>query len=1379
MGAWDNLSIREKADMMRAAIRNGITTLPEIKQAYNEFAEGGDTVEEWVNAIYQNNPKEKFLGEPEHHYDFTQSKEWADAHGYYPDARGHRDDRVKKPTHPSHPSRGTWEGDKFVLSELGMQNPNYTLFGLNDGGQDSQAVLTYQGGSVIPEITATPNGNYIYNPYDNIRLRYPEGGNIYGSGGQKKSGGSFYQTHRARWFNFLCKKGVNPVKAERLASYFSAQDALESGHGTSSAAKQKNNYGGMQRLDKKTNKMVNVSYGSIDDYMNAKWKMMNNRFGRALNAKSIQEYSNLLNDPKYHGKGYMYALYEGYRDGKPLDVARQTQHMNNYTRILMDIAGEKGFKGAPVPEGVESNDLSIVQPENPYTQFIPFEPFNPQAFNNPQAFVAPTREQFEVEQPIVEAAKDYAYSPEQLEREERRQGLNNLSFILGMMNGGNGSSFADTIGMLTGNIAANGGKIHIKPENRGKFTALKKRTGHSATWFKEHGTPAQRKMATFALNAAKWKHGNGGNLYLFGGENDNNPRPVTTGGAGYIPSNYGQGAIDYVRKTLYDNILPWGYNDIPQRVYNAVVRNKKEEDETRDRAIRDDLFATYLQIPNSERHSIDGGKATLSKSKYKPKGATKDKPTYKFDELTPPAEYGILAYAGQVPGGLNIQGESYLPIGKNRVIYPNDINAFSELEGLGQFTVGRGHDNKGEYISYYDSWDLGNTKNPYKDMSLGIGRSFNIYDRIYLDDYYGVPSPYRGSSYLPEVTVTGKKRRKGRKHGYGGNLYDGTTEDTQQMNIPYAGELPDVTVIPRRIANKAWDKVQERWIGDIPTYYAVNPETGKEEMLREIGNGKYSTYDDRHVFDVLGAEAAKKQKEQWIKNGGNASDFDKVMLGTLGLGLTPIALPEIAAGVSTALANPYVDAGLTSYFGAHGLNHAISEGIDGWGDAVTTALELAPLGRLAKPLYEGIVQPGVRLFNSPLTGNWTTIGNKQYRLSPNSLGANGSSIEQRIPQITAENAVSITPELDAAYKEAVESGNRPEALRLLEQAYLKSGIPRTDVTVTPDGHAVGWYHGSEWGNHTIFDSSAMNATIGGTSAHGKVKGNFLTTDIPSAMRYAGSSRYSSADVPEYTSPQTFSEKVKDLLGVYKPRRLYPAERVGDYAPKPERMFDTKGKPAIDHLDKVDNVVYPLYVNPGEDIMRLDFQGKPWSQSPVEFPNNFYLRRHIRDDIAKTYRDEIVPYKDYETAYKAWIEDPINTRHGSTSLDGMHFGDGIRSIEGFNSAPRYETVRLVEERVPNTTNGAVQTAAKEGKASVLMRNVIDSNGGPEGAHYAIDDFVTLKPNQQKLADITYDDSGNLIPLSQRFNWLKDDIRYGLLPFGIGLTGYGLYNVGNEK
>jgi hypothetical protein len=50
------------------------------------------------------------------------------------------------------------------------------------------------------------------------------------------------------------------------------------------------------------------------------------------------------------------------------------------------------------------------------------------------------------------------------------------------------------------------GGIYIQPSHRGRFTALKERTGHSTSWFKENGTPAQKKMATFALNAAKWNH---------------------------------------------------------------------------------------------------------------------------------------------------------------------------------------------------------------------------------------------------------------------------------------------------------------------------------------------------------------------------------------------------------------------------------------------------------------------------------------------------------------------------------------------------------------------------------------------------------------------------------------------------------------------------------------------------------------------------------------------------------------------------------------------------------------------------------------------------------------------------------------------------------
>ena len=81
-----------------------------------------------------------------------------------------------------------------------------------------------------------------------------------------------------------------------------------------------------------------------------------------------------------------------------------------------------------------------------------------------------------------------------------------------------------------GNTFADGGNIHIKPENRGKFTRLKERTGKSSTWYKEHGTPEQKKMATFALNARKWKHAFGGDLNTNGGDFSNGLIMIGNGG---------------------------------------------------------------------------------------------------------------------------------------------------------------------------------------------------------------------------------------------------------------------------------------------------------------------------------------------------------------------------------------------------------------------------------------------------------------------------------------------------------------------------------------------------------------------------------------------------------------------------------------------------------------------------------------------------------------------------------------------------------------------------------------------------------------------------------------------------------------------------------
>lgn len=82
------------------------------------------------------------------------------------------------------------------------------------------------------------------------------------------------------------------------------------------------------------------------------------------------------------------------------------------------------------------------------------------------------------------------------------------------------------------NTFAKGGKIHIKPENRGKFTKYcgGKVTSECIAKGKRSSDPAIRKRATFAANARKWHHAFGGDLLTNGAEWDNGLRIIGNGG---------------------------------------------------------------------------------------------------------------------------------------------------------------------------------------------------------------------------------------------------------------------------------------------------------------------------------------------------------------------------------------------------------------------------------------------------------------------------------------------------------------------------------------------------------------------------------------------------------------------------------------------------------------------------------------------------------------------------------------------------------------------------------------------------------------------------------------------------------------------------------
>ena len=90
---------------------------------------------------------------------------------------------------------------------------------------------------------------------------------------------------------------------------------------------------------------------------------------------------------------------------------------------------------------------------------------------------------------------------------------------------------ADQASNIMNNYAAYGGQfnsfkdggIYIKPSHRGRLTDLKKRTGKTEAELYNDGNPAHKKMVTFARNARKWKHAEGGPIFNeFSNDNNSN-----------------------------------------------------------------------------------------------------------------------------------------------------------------------------------------------------------------------------------------------------------------------------------------------------------------------------------------------------------------------------------------------------------------------------------------------------------------------------------------------------------------------------------------------------------------------------------------------------------------------------------------------------------------------------------------------------------------------------------------------------------------------------------------------------------------------------------------------------------------------------------------
>lgn len=139
-----------------------------MKRKFNKYSANNN-----IKSIVDSSTGSKFLGNPSHNYDVSISEDYIRKIGLKRDDRGHYNDIVKKPAHPTSPTRGRFVGNDKEYSSFDMSNNdnpdfNYSMFGLIDNG-DGDMPITYNKSIVLPEITVTDNGNYVMDSYNNVR----------------------------------------------------------------------------------------------------------------------------------------------------------------------------------------------------------------------------------------------------------------------------------------------------------------------------------------------------------------------------------------------------------------------------------------------------------------------------------------------------------------------------------------------------------------------------------------------------------------------------------------------------------------------------------------------------------------------------------------------------------------------------------------------------------------------------------------------------------------------------------------------------------------------------------------------------------------------------------------------------------------------------------------------------------------------------------------------------------------------------------------------------------------------------------------------------------------------------------------------------------
>ena len=384
------------------------------------------------------------------------------------------------------------------------------------------------------------------------------------------------------------------------------------------------------------------------------------------------------------------------------------------------------------------------------------------------------------------------------------------------------------------------------------------------------------------------------------------------------------------------------------------------------------------------------------------------------------------------------------------------------------------------------------------------------------------------------------------------------------------------------------------------------------------------------------------------------------------------------------------------------------------------------------------------------------------------------------------------PAMDSEYSSAVESGNMQESQRLVDEAAKEAGA----ILDANGRRPLHLYHGTNTFGYTKFRDGVIYATPNQSVAAGYGR-----------TGYAKPRTVSDVYVPDDGTMDTLIKNAKNVLdwelhettvNDRQEARDAVKKEADSIAALVDKVWTSDAVDAMELTEEQENALYnvltlPSYIseviddigtyttvdevaywisrfNDGLPIIRSyinenrdSLKGSPaWDMARLILGydlGDFAIDAEYR--LLKSYEEDLLTNTNGSFVSADVVREEVEKAKdiGSYTLYGFA-GDRPLVIDGGGAF--WANIPVDVWGGTYTTDDIVKRAKDEGYTSVLIKNINDVAMNNYSANIKADIYAFFSPEQVKSADpVVYDDNGDVIPLSERFNPDNTDIRYSIM------------------